>query len=249
MKNPSWLFLSKSASVVLTQKERSAGPSSRGLALTEKQVWSAVYPLLVGHTRSGSTFSTWVFPSLMIPSMGHQPGVLTEGRGGLVGKSDEELLQALVEEHRSQENFNMLDIADDCIGIAHKADKNKASEKMDKSAGTAESDKSGESCPVQVDACGSDKKLDCIEAVNDNNTVKDCQNPQPVKSHGNETGANDSSQKTPPDHLCSECKLVRPDPTEKELIMYLHALRYKGPDFEYSTQLPDWAKEDWVEAD
>lgn len=189
------------------------------------------------------------FPILNDPVYGSSAWGPHRGKGGLVGKSDEELLQALVEEHRSQENFNMLDIADDCIGIAHKADKNKASEKMDKSAGTAESDKSGESCPVQVDACGSDKKLDCIEAVNDNNTVKDCQNPQPAKSHGNETGANDSSQKTPPDHLCSECKLVRPDPTEKELIMYLHALRYKGPEFEYSTQLPDWAKEDWVEAD
>lgn len=189
------------------------------------------------------------FPILNDPVYGSSAWGPHRGKEGLVGKSDEELLQALVEEHRSQENFNMLDIADDCIGIAHKADKNKASEKMDKSAGTAESDKSGESCPVQVDGCGSDKKLDCIEAVNDNNTVKDCQNPQPVKSHGNETGTNDSSQKTPPDHLYSECKLVRPDPTEKELIMYLHALRYKGPDFEYSTQLPDWAKEDWVEAD
>lgn len=51
------------------------------------------------------------------------------------------------------------------------------------------------------------------------------------------------------DHLCSECKLIRLDPTDKELVMYLHALRYKGPDFEYSTSLPDWAKEDWVEAD
>uniref|UniRef100_A0A0E9WLW4 Uncharacterized protein n=2 Tax=Anguilla anguilla TaxID=7936 RepID=A0A0E9WLW4_ANGAN len=49
------------------------------------------------------------------------------------------------------------------------------------------------------------------------------------------------------DHLCTECKLVRPDPTEKELVMYLHALRYKGPDFEYSTRIPEWAREDWEE--
>ncbi|KAL4613085.1 RNA pseudouridylate synthase domain-containing protein 2 [Arapaima gigas] len=49
------------------------------------------------------------------------------------------------------------------------------------------------------------------------------------------------------DPLCSECRTVRPDPTEKDLIMYLHALRYKGPDFEYSTRVPDWARDDWEE--
>uniref|UniRef100_A0A3Q0TAB0 Pseudouridine synthase n=1 Tax=Amphilophus citrinellus TaxID=61819 RepID=A0A3Q0TAB0_AMPCI len=162
------------------------------------------------------------FPILNDPIYGSSAWGPHRGKGGLVGKSDEELLQALVEEHRSQENFNLLDIPDDCTAITHEADKNKTLEKMDKTPGTSEPDKSGESCPTQVDVCGSDNKLDCGEAI------------------------------TPPgtqDHLCSECKLVRSDPTEKELIMYLHALRYKGPDFEYSTQLPDWAKEDWVEAD
>ncbi|XP_030574918.1 pseudouridylate synthase RPUSD2 [Archocentrus centrarchus] len=193
------------------------------------------------------------FPILNDPIYGSSAWGPHRGKGGLVGKSDEELLQALVEEHRSQENFNLLDIPDDCTAITHEADKNKTLEKMEKTPGTSEPDKSGESCSTQVDVCGSDNKLDCGQAVNTNNTsVKDCQNPQPTKSHGNQTEGNDSTPITPPgtqDHLCSECKLVRSDPTEKELIMYLHALRYKGPDFEYSTQLPDWAKEDWVEAD
>lgn len=175
------------------------------------------------------------FPILNDPIYGSSAWGPHRGKGGLMGKSDEELLQALVEEYRSQKNFNLLDITDDGTGVIHEAGK----EKMDKTPGASECDKSGESCPTQVDACGSDIKLGCTGAV-------------PTVSHGNETGANDSAHISPPgtrDHLCSECKLVRSDPTEKELIMYLHALRYKGPDFEYSTRVPEWAKEDWVEAD
>lgn len=74
----------------------------------------------------------------------------------------------------------------------------------------------------------------------------------PAETNGSPTAVADQGQTSPPgsrDHLCSECGLVRPDPTEAELTMYLHALRYKGPDFEYSTRLPDWAKEEWLEAD
>lgn len=49
------------------------------------------------------------------------------------------------------------------------------------------------------------------------------------------------------DPLCGECKIVRTDPSPKDLVMYLHALRYKGEDFDFSTELPEWAKDDWVE--
>ncbi|XP_042194074.1 RNA pseudouridylate synthase domain-containing protein 2 [Callorhinchus milii] len=47
------------------------------------------------------------------------------------------------------------------------------------------------------------------------------------------------------DPLCGECKLVRTDPSPGDLMMYLHALRYKTPDWEYATELPSWAREDW----
>ncbi|XP_046573302.1 LOW QUALITY PROTEIN: RNA pseudouridine synthase 7-like [Haliotis rubra] len=48
-----------------------------------------------------------------------------------------------------------------------------------------------------------------------------------------------------PDPSCSSCRLKYVDPRKEELVMYLHALKYAGPDWEYSTPLPDWAKEDW----
>lgn len=183
------------------------------------------------------------FPILNDPIYGSSAWGPHRGKGGNVGKTDEELLQALVEEHRSHESLHLLDITDDCIGVAQEAEKNKTSDKKDTSDCTFEQpDKSAESSQTQ---CGDNKR----ENTN-NTTLKDPQDPLPTTSNGNE--AADSLQKThtgTQDHLCSECKLVRPDPTEKELIMYLHALRYKGPDFEYSTCLPDWAKDNWVEAD
>lgn len=183
------------------------------------------------------------FPILNDPVYGSSAWGPHRGKGGLVGKSNEELLQALVEEHRSQESLHMLDIPDDGIGVEQEAEKNKTSETLD---GTSET-KSGESgqgdTQVQAGCSSTSDTVDKASEDSNNTSLKS----DPTKSNGNQTEA-----KTPPetrDHLCSECKLVRADPTERELIMYLHALRYKGPDFEYSTCLPDWAKEDWVEAD
>lgn len=46
---------------------------------------------------------------------------------------------------------------------------------------------------------------------------------------------------------CEECKNPLPDPKPNELIMYLHAMRYKGPDWEFETPLPEWASPDWVD--
>ncbi|XP_038584299.1 RNA pseudouridylate synthase domain-containing protein 2 [Micropterus salmoides] len=199
------------------------------------------------------------FPILNDPIYGSSAWGPHRGKGGLVGKSNEELVQALVAEHRSQESLHLLDIADDGIVIEQEAEKNKTSEKVETLDGTSEVNDSGESQPTQTDVqapagCSSSGETvdevsqGCTDLNANNTSVKS----QPAESNGNQTEATDTTPKTPPgssDHLCSECKLVRPDPTKRELIMYLHALRYKGPDFEYSTRLPDWAKEDWVEDD
>ncbi|XP_044021959.1 RNA pseudouridylate synthase domain-containing protein 2 isoform X2 [Siniperca chuatsi] len=201
------------------------------------------------------------FPILNDPIYGSSAWGPHRGKGGLVGKSNEELLQALVEEHRSQESLHLLDIPDDGIVIEQEAEKNKTSDKVDALDGTSEANKSGESpqtfrqidTQVPTGCSSSGETLNKVsQGCTDLNTNDTSLKFQPSKSNGNQTEATDLIHKTPPgtrDHLCSECKLVRPDPTEKELIMYLHALRYKGPDFEYSTRLPDWAKEDWVEDD
>ncbi|XP_020610181.1 RNA pseudouridylate synthase domain-containing protein 2-like isoform X1 [Orbicella faveolata] len=46
------------------------------------------------------------------------------------------------------------------------------------------------------------------------------------------------------DKDCSECQIIRRDPTRSELIMCLHAVSYKGPDWEFKTGLPSWAEEE-----
>uniref|UniRef100_A0A8C4QBZ0 Pseudouridylate synthase RPUSD2 n=1 Tax=Eptatretus burgeri TaxID=7764 RepID=A0A8C4QBZ0_EPTBU len=51
------------------------------------------------------------------------------------------------------------------------------------------------------------------------------------------------------DSLCSECQVWRPDPKPTQLVMCLHALRYQGPDWEFSTPMPAWAHADWSEDD
>ncbi|KAK5857430.1 hypothetical protein PBY51_010678 [Eleginops maclovinus] len=192
------------------------------------------------------------FPILNDPIYGSSAWGPHRGKGGQVDKSNEELLQALVEEHRSQESLLLLDIPDDVVGIEQELKKNKTSEKVEISDGTSELPTSGkihQSDTQGPTGCSSggetvDKVSPICTDRNGNNTSLES---EAEKSTGNLTKA--TSPPETKDHLCSECKLDRADPTEKELIMYLHALRYKGPDFEYSTRLPVWAKEDWVETD
>lgn len=40
---------------------------------------------------------------------------------------------------------------------------------------------------------------------------------------------------------CSECNIDFQDPSEGELSIYLHALRYKSDSWEFKTELPDWS--------
>ncbi|XP_074547884.1 pseudouridylate synthase RPUSD2 [Halichoeres trimaculatus] len=188
------------------------------------------------------------FPILNDPIYGSSAWGPQRGKGGLVGKSNEELLQALVEEHRSQESLHLLDIPDDGIGIEQEVGKIKTSENTDKSDGASEPKKSEGGPQTQTDCTetDTDQKQGCTDFKSKNTSPKSLQ----TNSNTKQTEVVKETHIVPPesrDSLCSECKLVRPDPTEKELIMYLHALCYKGPDFEYSTSLPDWAKEDWVE--
>ncbi|XP_020505829.2 RNA pseudouridylate synthase domain-containing protein 2 [Labrus bergylta] len=188
------------------------------------------------------------FPILNDPIYGSSAWGPNRGKGGVVGRSNEELLQALVEEHRSQESLHLLDIPDDGILIEQEVGKNETPKTVDKLDGTSEPKKGNSQ--IQVDS--SETVNDLTQGCTDLNTKNTSLQPPPSNSNGNQREAAELTHKDPPgtrDLLCSECKLVRPDPTERELIMYLHALRYKGPDFEYSTPLPDWAKEDWVEAE
>jgi len=47
------------------------------------------------------------------------------------------------------------------------------------------------------------------------------------------------------DNECSDCKRIWKEPLLSEMVMYLHSWLYKGPNWEYKTSIPEWAKDDW----
>uniref|UniRef100_A0A336LNY1 Pseudouridylate synthase RPUSD2 n=1 Tax=Culicoides sonorensis TaxID=179676 RepID=A0A336LNY1_CULSO len=51
------------------------------------------------------------------------------------------------------------------------------------------------------------------------------------------------------DKHCYECKVRYRDPKPQDLVMYLHAWKYKGPGWEYETELPEWAQVEWQDLD
>ncbi|KAI5102231.1 RNA pseudouridylate synthase domain-containing protein 2 [Silurus meridionalis] len=168
------------------------------------------------------------FPILNDPIYGSSAWGPNRGKGGLVGKNDEELLEALIEEHRSNESLYLLDISDEMLM--------RKSEPNAETSGSAQTvkDKSVNTAGEESSSSSNDNGANSTHAEESSSHLEDIIRPA-------------DTTLVVRDHLCSECKIVRPDPTEKELVMYLHALRYKGPDFEYSTEMPDWAKEDWVQ--
>ncbi|KAL1258335.1 hypothetical protein QQF64_011579 [Cirrhinus molitorella] len=192
------------------------------------------------------------FPILNDPIYGSSAWGPNRAKGGLVGMSNEELLEALIEEHRSKESLHLLDLPDEeiskkqesktecCDGAQEHNDQITAPE----SSGGVCDDGSCKLTQDEVKAEGSELHKSTSEAkiegeMNGSNKEKDS-----VSDEATRTAKSNAFVR---DNLCGECKIVRPDPTEKDLIMFLHALRYKGPDFEYSTQMPDWAKEDWLQ--
>ncbi|XP_023319674.1 RNA pseudouridylate synthase domain-containing protein 2 [Eurytemora carolleeae] len=47
------------------------------------------------------------------------------------------------------------------------------------------------------------------------------------------------------DTACYECSLSYREPGPADLVMFLHALRYTGPNWSHETSLPSWAEPDW----
>ncbi|XP_030212555.1 pseudouridylate synthase RPUSD2 [Gadus morhua] len=210
------------------------------------------------------------FPILNDPVYGASAWGPLRGKGGQVEKSDEDLLKDLMEEHRSKDSLHLLDIPEEEVKPAPGEGKAQVpvspGQENKERLNTIEPDGS---CPAEsgspagVQRVGparlsrpeggedvrirtEDQPLENLSS--DRDSVRNSQCHAAANEEPPEAVA--SLKPLPPgttDRLCSECKIVRQDPTEKELVMFLHALRYKGPDFDYSTRLPEWAEEDWVE--
>ncbi|KAM8921389.1 pseudouridylate synthase RPUSD2 [Pelodytes ibericus] len=151
------------------------------------------------------------------------------GKGGHVGKTDEELLLSLVEEHKTKQSLDILDLTEEDLqlNIQNRQDKGSFAQPNTKEDFQIVKE------PTDLEAPTSSEMLVAPNLSQDSW----CENVTCSNEAKNQNGLKDP--------LCSECKIVRPDPSPKELIMYLHALRYKGCDFDFSAEMPDWARADW----
>ncbi|KAJ7344846.1 hypothetical protein JRQ81_000796 [Phrynocephalus forsythii] len=159
-----------------------------------------------------------------------------KGKGGNIGKTDTELLQALVKEHFSKESLSMLDIVEEDLKTII-----------------------GDKVPETLRNCAMSAKVTPGNVNSGHNEESEnegssaalvcSQNSVPVEqTHRTENGEIYSGEhQDVVDPLCDECRIIRPDPSPNDLVMYLHALRYKGAEFEYCSKMPAWAHEDWKE--
>ncbi|XP_007938699.2 RNA pseudouridylate synthase domain-containing protein 2 [Orycteropus afer afer] len=148
----------------------------------------------------------------------------SRGRGGHIPKTDEELLRDLVAEHQTKQRLDVLEL---CEGDL-------SSGLIDSSVPTSELGKDS----LEELATAAQKMDRALEVTpQDLDTL--------ALATGNTAEADVVNQETDP--LCAECRLVRQDPLPQDLVMFLHALRYKGPDFEYFSPMPAWALDDWQE--
>lgn len=74
--------------------------------------------------------------------------------------------------------------------------------------------------------------------------------PPPVTDACTQTGMDlpDSgfdASKASVDPHCLDCRVRYRDPQPKDLVMFLHAYEYSGPDWAYETPMPAWASADW----
>ncbi|XP_009076429.1 PREDICTED: RNA pseudouridylate synthase domain-containing protein 2, partial [Acanthisitta chloris] len=180
------------------------------------------------------------------------------GKGGKIGKTDEELLKALVEEHRSKQSLEVLGISEEDLSSSGE---NKDCGNSGDSTKSAEADPlNGISCPEEdakdprrdtKDPDGSmevPKRNDvAVCPLNSDTNLETLDTDKELVSCGNQDGQMGEKGWEEKDPLCVECRMTRRDPSPKELVMFLHALRYKGAEFEYCSKMPEWAMDDWEE--
>ncbi|KAF4517833.1 hypothetical protein B566_EDAN008775 [Ephemera danica] len=160
------------------------------------------------------------YPVVNDPLYNHTVFGPEKGKGGVIGKTDEDLIRDLINIHNA-ENWLGMDGDSDLM----------LSPTLAMPLPAADSSDSQESSPGDSP---------CDEASSSKVTVAT------QTGHESPDLRFDLAKMTRDPH-CYECKVRYRDPKPKDLVMYLHAWKYRGPGWEYETQLPEWAKEDWEE--
>ncbi|ELW48161.1 RNA pseudouridylate synthase domain-containing protein 2 [Tupaia chinensis] len=183
----------------------------------------------------------------------------SRGRGGHIPKTDEELLRDLVAEHQAKQSLDVLDLCESDLSpgftdsTAPSSEVGKDSPEVGKDSPEVGKDslEVGKDSPeVGKDSpeVGKDSLEEFVPATQkiDGGVEAASQNLDTVAFAPGKAAETDiKNEETDP--LCAECRLVRQDPLPRDLVMFLHALCYKGPGFEYFSPMPAWAQDDWKE--
>ncbi|XP_059485319.1 pseudouridylate synthase RPUSD2-like isoform X2 [Neocloeon triangulifer] len=161
------------------------------------------------------------YPVVNDPLYNHTVFGPEKGKGGNIGKTDDDLIRDLINIHNA-ENWLGMDGDSDLM----------------MSPALALPIPSAESSDSQESPSPGDSSSD--EASHSKVTV--------ATQTGHESpDMRFDAAKMSRDPHCYECKVRYRDPKPKDLVMYLHAWKYRGPGWEYETQLPEWARDDWEE--
>ncbi|XP_071582223.1 pseudouridylate synthase RPUSD2 isoform X4 [Temnothorax nylanderi] len=170
-----------------------------------------------------------------------------KGKGGNIGKTDEELVRDLISIHNA-ENWLGMDGDSDMSLFKPKL------ELEERMLGSG-SDKDNSSSPSSTPGLVEDEQQQPPAPPPPPQQQQQQQQPQQQESLkvtvGTQTGSEPpdstfANDKVTVDPHCYECKVKYRDPKPSDLVMYLHAWRYCGPGWEYETPLPAWAASDWT---
>lgn len=171
------------------------------------------------------------YPVVNDPLYNHVVFGPEKGKGGNIGKTDQELVRDLISIHN----------AENWLGMDGDSEMSLFKPKLDMEERVSLSNDKDGSSPSSTPGLAEEEQQQ--------------QQEQSLKvTVGTQTGSEppDSSftnDKMTVDPHCYECKVKYRDPKPSDLVMYLHAWRYCGPGWEYETPLPAWAASDWTEED
>ncbi|XP_013773914.1 RNA pseudouridylate synthase domain-containing protein 2-like isoform X2 [Limulus polyphemus] len=182
-------------------------------------------------------------PIVNDPLYNHEVFGPNKGKGGDLGKSREQLLEDLIKVHTAE---NWLNEEESSSGTSNDSDQTKydklVGEKKDENEDT-----SGQQATIAEEnkniECAGSTSLTCgITSSLKHYTENDKQYEKLKKQYVFDP------KKITYDPNCYDCQRKYKDPKPSDLIMFLHALKYKGLDWEFETEMPAWAKDDWTES-
>lgn len=157
-----------------------------------------------------------------------------KGKGGNIGKTDEELVKDLIGIHN----------AENWLGMDGDSEMSLFKPKLDIEDRVSNSSGDKETSPMSNSGLIDDEQQQQQQSTQ-SQAVATLKVTVGTQTGSEPPDSNFTNEKVTVDPHCYECKVKYRDPKPSDLVMYLHAWRYCGPGWEYETPLPSWAASDW----